>query len=176
MPGQWEQRQFLARCPNNSAPRLHIYLPVWRNEKKKGGGGKRGTQIGTGEFQFSFTPDEQACVHVRGSRLWINPPPAPPPYLSAQPPLHVFPSCFPFSSSSENICLKSSGWEGRRDAGRNSGCCRPSVWIAACVWEGSKCTGSDMLFVDERASPLTPFFFLMGSAWVSIGGCFFFFP
>lgn len=173
MPGQWEQRQFLARCPNNSAPRLHIYLPVWRNEKKKGGGKERNTDWNRRVSVFIHAWRTGMC-----SCAWfasLNKP-APPPYLSAQPPLHVFPSCFPFSSSSENICLKSSGWEGRRDAGRNSGCCRPSVWIAACVWEGSKCTGSDMLFVDERASPLTPFFFLMGSAWVSIGGCFFFFP
>lgn len=35
--------------------------------------------------------------------------------------------------------------------------CRPSGW----VWEGSKCSGADMLFVEKGASPLTYFFSLL---------------
>lgn len=36
--------------------------------------------------------------------------------------------------------------------------CRPSVWIVGCIWEGSKCSGADMLFIEKEASPLTHFF------------------
>lgn len=47
--------------------------------------------------------------------------------------------------------------------------CRPSVWIVECVWEGSKCTSADMLFVEKGASPLTPFFFFFCFAQQLIG-------
>lgn len=36
--------------------------------------------------------------------------------------------------------------------------CRPSLWIVDCVWEGSKCSCADMLFVEKGASPFTHFF------------------
>lgn len=143
MPGQWEQRQFLVRCPNNSAPRLHIYLPV--NEKKPSRSERGGAQIWAGKFQFSATFDEQACV-----RVWY---PRPPPRF-----LLIVIKKFALKAQGERaaVTLEEFWW------------CRPSVWIVECVWEGSKCTSADMLFVEKGASPLTPFSQqLIGSAWVS---------
>lgn len=41
---------------------------------------------------------------------------------------------------------------------KESSWCRPSVWIVECVWEGSKCTSDDMIFIEEGDSPLNSFF------------------
>lgn len=85
MPGQWEQRQFLARCPNNSAPRLHIYLPVWRNEKKKGGK-ERNTDWNRRVSVFIHAWRAGMC-----SCAWfasLNKPPLPPRRPLSRPTLH----------------------------------------------------------------------------------------
>lgn len=72
MPGQWEQRQFLVRCPNNSAPRFHIYLPVRGGKKQQG---LSGEEHRLEQASFSFQPrlTSMACVHVCCFCLGIGP-------------------------------------------------------------------------------------------------------
>lgn len=144
MPGQWEQRQFLVRCPNNSAPRLHIYLPV-NGKKAQQIWARRSPDLSRQVSVFSHVWRAGMC-----SCVWY---PCPPPRF-----LLIVIKKFALKAQGERaaVTLEEFWW------------CRPSVWIVECVWEGSKCTSADMLFVEKGASPLTPFSQqLIGSAWVS---------
>lgn len=59
MLGQWEQRQFLVRCPNNSALRFHIYLPVFKKNS-------RDWAQKVASFSFSVIPDKHERVRGCG--------------------------------------------------------------------------------------------------------------
>jgi len=151
MPGQWEQRQFLVRCPNNSSPRLHIYLPVSKKKKKRGE--KKNNTAGTKSRDEHGSRRATVFSHAwragMCSCVWF----LPPPHTHTSPPPPRCSPRFPHSLSATNLPLKAPAV---KPAGPWR--CRPSVCIVECVCEGSKCTGDDMLFVGKGASPLTPFF------------------